>query len=490
MKRQSREATLSGMNSPQLDPLSRRNFLKWSGGCASLSSTAILSQILNLQLTQSVAADTTGGSDYKALVCVFLLGGVDSYNMITPHVQSEYDAYAGIRTNLALPREDLLSIPMDSSSPGGRTLGIHPGMPEMQTLYNEGNAAVVANVGSLVFPTDRSNYSTVKLPLGLFSHSDLIKHWQTSVPQSRSQVTGWGGRMADILNATTNDNPNIAMNIALGSLNVFQTGGQIVPYVVNTNGATPLYGYGNNNARDRVYRRVIDHMYPSTADSELGQIYSDLLQRTLAKTKRVSIDAADAFNSATDVTLNTTFPAENRLAENLEMVAKTIAGRQTLGQGRQIFFVSAGGWDHHDEVIDNQAAMLPQVSQALHAFYRATEELGVADCVTTFTASDFARTLSSNGNGSDHAWGGNHFVIGGAVRGGNTYGDYPESLALNNDLDVGRGRLIPTTSVDEYNAELAMWFGIPNNQTLQDVLPNIRNFYASGGSSAPIGFLA
>jgi len=467
--------------------------MKFSGGCASLSSTAILSQLLNLQLTQAATANDADVSDYKALVCVFLLGGIDSHNMIAPHVQAEYDDYASVRTNLALPRADFLPISVDTaSSGGGRTLGIHPGMPEMQQLYTAGNAAVIANVGSLVFPTTRQQYrdKNVQLPLGLFSHSDLVKHWQTSVPQSRSQVTGWGGRMADLLSSSTGGNPNISMNIALNSLNVFQTGSEVVPYVVNDNGATVLFGYGNNNTRDRIYRRVIDHMYPSTADSELGQMYSDLLQRTLAKTKRISIDAAQQFNDATSTSLVTQFPEENSLAAKLRMVAKAIAGRDLLGQKRQIFFVTAGGWDHHDGVVDKQATMLPELSQALNAFYQATVELGVADSVTTFTASDFARTLSSNGNGSDHGWGGNHFVIGGGVRGGKVYGDYPESLALNNSLDLGRGRLLPTTSVDEYNAELAMWFGIANNQSLEDILPNIRNFYAGGSTSGPLGFLA
>ncbi|TWT82581.1 hypothetical protein CA13_40440 [Planctomycetes bacterium CA13] len=471
-----------------LNPLSRRNFLKWSGGCGALSSTAVLSQLLNLQLTQSAVADQADGSDYKALVCVFLLGGVDSFNVVAPHVQSEYDDYAAIRSNLALPREELKPINVDIANPSSRTLGLHKGMEKMQLLYNAGNAAVVANVGSLVFPTTKANYDTVKLPLGLFSHSDLIQHWQTSVPQSRSQVTGWGGRMADLLSSTTNGNPNISMNMALGSLNIFQTGNDVVPYVVNSNGATSLYGYGSNNVRDRIYTRLINDMYPSVADDALGQIYSDLLQRTLAKTKKVSIDAALEFNNATSADTSITFPSTS-LGDKLKMVAKTINGRSTIGQGRQIFFVSAGGWDHHDEVLVNQEGMLPMVSDAIDAFYQETEAMGVSDCVTTFTASDFGRTLTSNGNGSDHAWGGNHFVVGGAVKGGKVYGNYPESLAPDNNQDVGRGRLIPTTSVDEYNAELAMWFGIANNQDLEDVLPNIRNFYAGGASTGPLGFL-
>ena len=173
------------------------------------------------------------------------------------------------------------------------------------------------------------------------------------------------------------------------------------------------------------------------------------------------------------------------------MTAKTIAARQTLGQTRQIFLVERGGWDHHSNLKTNQRNMLPEISQALAAFYAATEELGVETDVTTFSISDFARTLSQNGsNGSDHAWGANHYVMGGAVKGGSVYGDYPQSLAAGNPLDVGRGRLIPTTAVDQYAAELALWFGMQNNGDLETVLPNIRNFYASGASASPLGFMA
>ncbi len=498
---------------PIIDPLSRRNFMKWSGGCAALSSSAILSQLLNLHLTQSAVAQTGGGSDYKALVCVFLLGGVDSFNVVTPYEQDEYDKYVDVRENLALPRETftdasgvthegVLPIPIDIANPSGRKVGLHPGMSGMRDLYNDGNAAVDANVGSLVYPVTKTQYQqkNVKLPLGLFSHSDLIKHWQTSIPDTRSATTGWGGRMADLLNATVDGDPSpISMNISLGGLNRFQTGSDIIPYAVGTNGATRLNGYAGTGGggQDAIYRAMLDQYYTSSDDSELSNTYRDLLQHTLAKTKRISIDAAADFATATSAEPEVVFPSGNRLADQLKMVAKVIRGRSSLNRNRQIFFVTAGGWDHHDEVIDAQAGMLPQVSQALKAFYDETEAMGVSDQVTTFTASDFGRTLSSNGNGSDHAWGGNHFVIGGSVDGGKVHGGtitenppeaYPADLALGNDLDVGRGRLIPTTTVDEYNAELAMWFGMADDGSLEDVLPNIRHFH-SAGSGNPVGFM-
>lgn len=483
------------------DPLSRRNFLKFSGGCASLSSTAILSQLLNLHLTKAAVADDSEPGGYKALVCIFMLGGVDSFNMITPYVDEEYNDYVVARgglanvegsEGLALDKDDTNGspeiLPIDVEVGGTRKLGIHAGMPGIKELYDSGNAAVIANVGSLVVPTTRANYNVARKPLGLFSHSDLIKHWQTAVPQSRSEVTGWGGRMADML-ADTNSNENIAMNIALGSLNTYQTGAQTVPYVVNDSGAQPVFGLYNGNGRNSIYNQITNQIYPTDPGDGLSSVYSDLLQRTLAQGRRLSIDAADAFNTATAEEPVTAFP-DTSLGKQLKMVAKTIKGRSMLGQGRQIFFVSAGGWDHHDDVIDKQAAMLPQVSEAIKAFYDETKVMGVENNVTTFTASDFGRTLSSNGNGSDHAWGGNHLVIGGAVDGGRVYGEYPESLALDNNLDVGRGRLIPTTSVDEYSAELAMWFGVANTDSdLKAILPNIRNFYGAGGTTGPLGFL-
>ncbi len=463
-----------------LPALSRRNFLQLSGGCAALSSTSLLSTLVNLKLTNTAMAAGGDLSGYKAIVCVFLLGGYDSFNVLTPYEDQEYAAYAAARTNLALPKNELLQI-SDSS---GRRFGVHPGMSEIHALYNQRKAAFIANVGSLVEPiADKASLAAAKKPLGLYSHSDLIQHWQTSIPQTRSQVTGWGGRMADMLTDSVNNHPTIAMNIALGSLNIMETGQNVVPYVVQSSGATTLNGYGNTGLGQ-------DGMFSRFTDDVLGQNYGDLLEKSYARIRKNSIQAAIDFNNATGaVNLTTPFPTTS-LGASLNMVAKAIGARNTLGQSRQIFFVSAGGWDHHDEVISNQANMLPVVSQALNSFYNATVELGVANDVVAFTASDFARTLSSNGNGSDHAWGGNHLVVGGGVAGRQVYGRYPETLALGNSLDTStRGRLIPTTSVDEYNAELALWFGVANDSALVDVLPNIRSFYSESNNSLPIGFM-
>jgi uncharacterized protein (DUF1501 family) len=493
------------------------------GGCAALGSTAVLSQMLQMHLTGSAYAQeefgfgggiASLGDGYKAMVCIFLNGGIDTFNVLTPYDSAEHAIYTTVRGSIAKPQAELLPIPIDIASPGGRKLGVHDSMPEVQSLYSSGKLAFLANVGSLVVPTTKTSYNngSAVRPLGLFSHADLIQHWQTSVPQSRSQASGWGGRMADLLMGSHNQSSTISMNIALGSLNIFQTGSNVFPYVVSSSGATLPNGYNaatNTGASyDQVHNLVINGssgangIFP-TADSTLGALYGDLLQRTFARKKRDSIDAAQTFQTATAPALDTDTQAEFDLiaastaipgslksfAANLAMVLKVIRSRTAFQQTRQLFFVSLGGWDHHDNLLTQQSSMLPGLSKALSAFYNGTQRAGVANDVTTFTASDFARTLSPNTTGSDHAWGGNHIVMGGAVQGGKVYGTYPTTLALNNELDLGRGRLIPTTSVDAYNAELATWFGIPNNSSLTDILPNVRNFYSEGSSSRPIGFL-
>jgi uncharacterized protein (DUF1501 family) len=457
----------------------RRSFLRGAGACAALGSTSILSTLLNLKLTNSVMAARDDLTDYKAMVCIFLYGGNDSFNMLTPYEQSEYDDYASIRSNLAIDRGDLLPI---NSGQQGRQLGMHPGLSSLSQSYTDGKLAFLANVGSLVEPINKSNFSQRQKPQGLYSHSDLVQHWQTNVPQNRTQATGWAGRMSDLLSDTVNANSNIAMNIALGGINIFQSGAETVPYVISDDGASVLEGYNGNWGR-------MDKIYTRFTDSALAENYADVLEKTYANTKRTSIDAADRFNSATgESNLTTVFPGTS-LGNQLKMVAKTIDARAALGHGRQIFFVTHHGWDNHDEVLNNQMYRLPQVAQAMQAFYDATVEMNIADKVTSFTASDFGRTLASNGNGSDHGWGGNQMIMGGAVQGGRVYGDYPETLRAGNDLDLDRGRLIPTTSVDQYSAELAFWFGMSNDSDLETVIPNIREFYGSGETSDPIGFL-
>lgn len=476
----------------------RRELLKSAGGCAALTNTSLLSTLFSLSATNSAVAQTGELSGYKAIVCLFLFGGNDSFNMLTPLTSGERQDYLTARGGeyvqgngaLGLPASNLHSI-TDSST--GRTFGIHSAMGELKTLYDQQKLTFLCNVGSLVEPTTMTQYNQSRnLPLGLFSHADLQRHWMTSVPQTRSQITGWAGRMADMVTGATNLNENISMNISLNNVNMFQTGGSVVPYVITDSGAQEVGWYGPTWTQAKIFTTLTDDV--------LSRSYGNLLERTFANQNRTALDAAIEFNDAVEQQSNvdTYFPGTlSSLQRQLRMVAKAIAAQNTLKQSRQVFFVSHGGWDNHDELINNQSGNLATISQALKSFQDAMDGLGKSNDVVTFTASDFARTLSSNGGGSDHAWGGNQLIMGGKVVGGRIHGHYPTSLSNPTapsslggfDLDTGRGRLIPTTSVDQMSAELAMWYGLPNDNKMEQILPNIRNFH-SAGSSLPIGFLS
>ncbi len=460
-------------------PITRRRFLG-QASCAAIGSTALFNTLLNLRMAGTAAGQSIGGgNDYKALVCLFLAGGNDSFNMLVPRGVAEWTEYQAIRRDLALPRESLLEInPLNDP---GRVLGVHPNMPEVRNLFESGRVAFLANVGTLVERITKSQYESgsVPIPLGLYSHSDQIQQWQTSVPDHAGAI-GWAGRMADLL-APVNQNQNISMNISLSGSNIWQIGVQTTEYAIGTDGSVGLSGVDSPWNNDPVRGAAIDSM--------LDLQYKNLFEQTFVRKTRDAIDAhhqfSAAINSAPPIT--TPFPPDSWLGDQLRMVARTIAARSMLNVRRQTFFVMAGGWDHHDEVINNQQVMLADVSAALGAFQAAMAELGVENDVTLFTASDFGRTLTSNGAGSDHAWGGNQIIMGGAVNGRRIFGQYPV-LFEDNPLDTGRGRLIPTTSVDEYFADLALWFGV-DKSNLPLVLPNIQRFYSLASSAAPIGIV-
>ncbi|MEO0877093.1 MAG: DUF1501 domain-containing protein, partial [Bacteroidota bacterium] len=349
-------------------------------------------------------------------------------------------------------------------------------------LFNSNKLSFICNIGTLVEPTTKSQYlnGSVSVPVGLLSHADQIQQWQTSIPQTRSSK-GWGGRMADILQAG-NDNQNISMNISLSGTNIFQVGNNATEYAIRAAAG------GSVGIRVLEGSSPLNNALRSGAESLLAQQYQDIFKSTFADKINDSQANHEEFSAAISTApgLTTQF-SNNPVSANMEMIAKTIAVRDTLGVNRQTFFVNFGGWDHHDGVLDNQTAMLGVVSKALAEFQAAMEELGVADCVTTFTASDFGRTLTSNGNGSDHAWGGNVMVMGDSVNGGQIFGEYP-SLALGGADDVGGAILLPTLSTDEYFAELSRWFGVSSGD-LSYVLPNIDHFYDPSSSSLPIGFM-
>lgn len=445
-------------------PLSRRQFIG-EASCAGVGATALFSTLLSLRLANSLAAQTAP-TDYKALVCLFLAGGNDSFNMLVPTTGGEYTAYAAARSGLALTRESLL--PITPSNLGGRTFGIHPSMTEVRDLFNAGRLAFVSNVGSLIRPTTLADYTANRYrPVSLYSHADQIKQWQTCIPDQRTAI-GWGGRAADIIRSLNAPNM-VSMNISLSGQSIFLTGQQVFTYSITGNGATALTGYNPTAVNSLNALRSV------AVDSLLEADYRRLFEKSYGNSSRDAVDAYYEFSAAlSGSTLATPIPAGNAVASNLAMVARTAAANGKFGAKRQVFFVQFGGWDHHNEVLNNQTTMLRTVSQAVDTFWQALGEVGLQNNVTLFTASDFGRTLKSNGNGSDHAWGGNHFLMGGAVRGGNIFGNrdqgyYPDLQNLA-QIDTGQGRLIPGVAVDEYARDMLKWFGITDGD-LDYVLP-------------------
>ena len=456
--------------------ISRRKFLG-QASCATIGYTSLLSTLVNLKSMNAMAIDNSfviGAGDYKAMVCIMLEGGNDSYNMLVPTNQTAYNTYAEVRSNLAIPQADLLQL-------NGTEYGLHPSLGGMQSLFNNGDLSFISNVGTLIEPVTKDEVwnNDTRLPLGLFSHSDQTRQWQTGLPHERSSI-GWGGRIADLI-GDQNGNQNVSMNLSLNGGNVFQTGTSSVPYTLDrNNGAIGITGYNNDWLFNELRSKGVDNM--------LDAHYQDLFKKSYIDVVKVSKQAGDEISAALEnlPELNTAF-SDNELSTSLNMVAKMMAARDTLDVKRQIFFVSYGGWDHHDEVINAQYEMYGVLGNAMAEFNAAMQELNLNDCVTTFSLSEFGRTLTSNGNGSDHGWGGNVFVMGGPVNGGRIFGNYPD-IALDSDLEIGGGVYIPTTSCDEYFSELALWLGV-SPSSLLDIFPNIGNFYSPGSGSLPLGFL-
>lgn len=476
--------------------MNRRKFLG-QAPCAALSSISVLNTLLNLKLaTNASAQGLLPGTDRKALVCIFLQGGNDSYNMLVPR-GAEYPAYATARSNLALAETNLRQL--DQLPAGdGRLYGLHPAMPQLQAMFNGTEnfaagrrAAFVANVGTLVQPTTLAQYhaGSVPLPKALFSHSDQIDQWQTSVPQGLAQLTGWAGRMADVLHAAANTQ-QVSMSFAMGGTNVLQVGNNTEQFVISPSGALAFSDSTNAANLFAVKNRALKSL--------MEQTYANTVEESFARVTKGSVQAQENFQTAfTAATLSPVvealWPAGNYIASNLRAVLRTIVAREALGLRRQTFFVSFGGHDLHGELLNAQNGLLGLLDGALGAFQRALELSGLANDVVTFTCSDFGRTLRSNGRGTDHAWGGNVIVMGGPVQGGRVFGTYPQFNQVGADLfgplDVGYGgRMLPTTSVDAYFAEMLRWFGV-SSTNMPYVLPNVANFWNPGSATPPLGFL-
>ncbi len=441
--------------------LKRRDFLRNSGAAALLAATPGLAY-------SQVVGGAAPFNDYRALVCVFLHGGNDSFNMLVPRSNAEYNVYAQARQNLAVPQSDLLPItPLISD---GVDYGLHPSMTGLQGLFQSGAAGFITNVGPLLEPTSKDQFfnRSVQLPPQLFSHNDQQDQWQSLKGNTQSS-TGWAGRMADLIRDAV-AGQQMATNASLFGTNVLQSAEQSFPYVMGPDGPQQFIGF-STDPNEIFYEQRL------AFERVLDAGYNTIYERGFAAVQKRAISAADtitaAINDPTLPPLNTVFPA-SPLGTQLQTVAKLIAARDLLQMQRQIFFVGIGGFDSHDDQAQNQPGLLGGVSDGLTAFYEAMVELGVSDSVTAFTQSDFGRTLTSNGDGTDHAWGGNQIVVGDAVLGQRLYGSYP-LLQIGGADDVGGGRLIPTTSADQFAATLAKWFGI-NDLDLDVVAPYIGNF--------------
>jgi len=460
--------------------ISRRKFLGQS--CAAVGYTSLFSSLINLKAFAASAANNSAvlPGDYKALVMVMLNGGNDSFNMLIPSGNTEYNEYATTRSNLAISQADLLAI--NPITTDGRSYGLNPSMPNFQNLFNTNKLALLSNVGTLVAPMTKTQYinGTVARPLGLYSHLDQRMQWQTGRPNERTH-RGWGGRVADLIQSM-NTNQDISMNISLNGINTFQYGNEVVPYVITPNGAISITGWEDTDPYNTARKTAMNSM--------MDQDYYDIYKNTYKNTVKSSNDTSLVFQAAIDAVPSfvTAFPSGNDLAAQLRMVAKTIAARDTLGFSRQIFFVELNGFDHHAELLHEHGLKLSIIDEALNYFNSVTEELNIANSVTTFSASDFGRTLTSNGNGTDHAWGGNSFMMGGSVIGKDMYGNFP-SLDLNAATSLhSRGVVLPTTATDLLFAELAQWFGVSNTD-LDLIFPNLSNFYDTSSGVAPIGFM-
>ncbi len=496
------------MKEKNISVITRREFMR-RAACAAVGTVAMTSAIRDLRfMNAAVAQSNIGPGDYKALVCIFLQGGNDSNNMILPTSQPQYNYYQTTRTPvLAIPQSAIL--PLTSLNNDGNTYGLHPSCPELQALFGEGKLALLFNTGTLLYPITLSQYSanSIPRPPQLFSHADQQTQWQTSVPD-QSPLTGWGGRCADLLNAVQPNSP-VSLMVTLAGANTFEVGNIVSQYSVSTSGAISLTmptSPGGGASTNRL---------PALMNL-LGLPYQNLQAQAYAGVVEHAVNSGSLLNNAISGTASANYwtnafpvkitpppggtPFTSNLSAQLQMVARLISAGKTaaasggFGMKRQIFFCQVGGYDLHTGQTNYSATspnsvlvgahtnLLAELSQSMYAFQRAMEQLNLSDNVTAFTASDFGRTFPSNGQGSDHGWGSHHLILGGAVNGQRTYGNFPQFIT-HSPNDLGTGRWIPTTAIDQYFATLATWFGV-DNSNLATVFPNIGRF-----TSPNLGFI-
>ncbi|HZF98560.1 MAG TPA: DUF1501 domain-containing protein, partial [Pseudoxanthomonas sp.] len=429
-------------------------------------------------LLAAAAVSAQSAGDYKALVCIDLTGGNDQSNTVIPISNTGYASYQQGRPTLALPKNSIL--PLNPTGYTGDTLGLHPSLAPLKPLFDSGRIALLANVGPLAYPLTKAQLQagTVPVPSQLESHSDQAQAWQSGLPDVPSS-TGWMGRIGDVTASAFNPNSGVSIAMSIAGNNILQAGQDTIQYQLTTRGAVRVNG--------------LDGLWGSQAGGTalralMTGTRSHLLERELIATSARSLAAEEAVSAALASAagnVTTVFP-NTRIGQQLKMVARMISVRNALSQRRQLFFVSQGGYDHHDNLIDTDnrghAHLLGDLAEAMVAFNSAMNALGIPQDVTTFTASEFGRALQHNGRGSDHGWGGHHFIMGGAVLGNRIYGSFP-TVALGGPEDYRQGSLLPTTAVDQYAATLATWFGVSDSD-MSTVLPNITRF-----SNLNLGFL-
>lgn len=493
----------------QPDRHTRRAFLRRAGQLA--FTGAALPTAINLAAIGQAAA--FNATDYKALVCVFLYGGNDHANTVVPYDLASYDQYARIRgdgrtdrtaSGIALAHAALTPTLLDPAValPDARQYALHPELAGLAGLFNTGQAGVLLNVGPLMVPLTRAHYRSgnrtlYPLPPKLFSHNDQQSVWQSSSPEG--STVGWGGKIGDLaLRHSANSNALFTCMSVTGNA-VFLSGDSALSYQVSTGGAVKINSLANNVYGSAAVRAAMNQITQLGSSHRLENEYNRVTQRAIGAESAITTGLGTAPEThASFAAFSPTVMANNPLAAQLRMVARLIAARSSLGTKRQVFFVSLGGFDMHDRLLNDHINQLGRLNRALGAFQASMTALGVADQVTAFTASEFGRTLSSNGDGSDHGWGSHQLVLGGAVNGtsakGRFYGSAPPVSVGDSSTDdhdqwhVGQGRLLPSTSVDQYAATLAAWFGVEGGE-MAGILPNLGRF---GGTDYPLdlGFMA
>lgn len=462
---------------------SRRRFL---GSMLTLAGTGAAPFALNLAAMGNAAAQSAG--DYKAMVCLFLNGGNDAFNTVLATDSASWNEYLRVRNtggsdSIHLPGSGetggVLPI-VPATAQAGRSFALHPSLGPLKELFDGGRAAVVANVGTLIAPTTLAQYKakSVALPPKLFSHNDQQSTWQSGQPEGAS--VGWGGRLGDL--AVAGNANAMFTTISAAGNTVFLSGQQVRQFQVGQAGAVPIRGISANLYGSAAGTSALQAILADAGNDLIEQEQKSAVQRAISSQSILSgamlaAGPTGVPNPTSYINPATGVAATNPLAVQLQTVARIIGGRSALGAKRQVFYVTLGGFDTHDRQKIQQADLMARLAHALAYFDTILAALQGTDLrrqVTTFTASDFGRTFTSNGDGTDHGWGAHHFVVGGAVRGRDIYGAFPAS-GLGHVLDVGSGSLLPTISVDQYGATLAKWFGVPDSQ-LGEVFPNLANF--------------